>query len=157
MKSAPRAPYVVLFGLCALAALALPGCQTNRARDVSAVTVGMHKSVVLDMVGGPDRVQRWKGRDRWMYVQYEGAAETVREIEFDDGKVTYSGPARSPKLSAAERDRLNDETNVREDARLKRELQAEREAALERNRKLQESLEEEAAQPKKAPKWEPIR
>ena len=130
-----------------LTASILAGCQTARWRDFDKIKTGMNKAEVLDLVGGPDRTRRWQGKDRWTYVFKKPTGESIEDVHFEEGKVVYSGAPPVPKISAEEQDRLNEETNVREDARVRAETEADRQAVRARAEKM-ESEAEDAAVPR---------
>ncbi len=68
----------------------------------------MTKGEVLAAVGGPDRTQRWHGRDRWEYTLHgHPEGDIVREVHFENGRSTYVGAAIKPAISADEQDRRN--------------------------------------------------
>jgi outer membrane protein assembly factor BamE len=74
---------VLLFGLTA--------CQTNQVKEFSKVSAGMDKGQVLDILGSPQNSERWKGKDRWLYVMFDNSQRVVKEVQFEDGKVVYFG------------------------------------------------------------------
>lgn len=112
-------------GLCL--ALSLGACQTSRFKEFETVRGGMSKSDVIELVGGPQRTQRWHGRDRWEYRFYgTSEGELIREVHFENGKSTYVGPAIKPAVSAEEQDRRNETYN--------REAEAAEVEALSRDR-----------------------
>ncbi len=96
--------YVPLIALLLFTA----GCQTARYKEFEAVHGGMTKGEVLNKVGGPNRTQRWHGRDRWEYTLYgHPEGNIVREVHFENGRSTYVGAAIKPAVSADEQDRGN--------------------------------------------------
>ncbi len=103
-----------LFGLVSFTTLVLlvSGCQTPRYKEFESVRGGMTKGEVLAAVGGPDRTQRWHGRDRWEYTLYgHPEGDIVREVHFENGKSTYIGPAIKPAISADQQDLMNHQKN----------------------------------------------
>jgi len=95
----------------------ISGCQSSRLREFETVHGGMSKSEVIEVVGGPQRAQRWHGRDRWEYRFYSTSeGDIVREVHFENGKSTYVGAAIKPAVSADEQDRLNEVYNHKADA-----------------------------------------
>lgn len=112
----------------------------------------MEKADVLELVGGPDRARRWQGKDRWTYVFKKPEGESVQDVHFLEGKVVYSGPPPLPRVSAEEQDRINQETNARESARVRAEDEADRLAVRKRSVQIQSDLE--GSSPKH--KFEPI-
>lgn len=100
-----------LVSLTALTLLVV-GCQTARYKEFETVRGGMTKGEVLAAVGGPDRTQRWHGRDRWEYTLYgHPEGDIVREVHFENGKSTYIGPAIKPAISADQQDLMNHQKN----------------------------------------------
>lgn len=99
--------------------LLLVGCQSPRHESFKDVKPGMEKDVVLESAGGPYTSRRWNGKDRWIY-EYRNTPNgpVTKEVHFKDGKVVYSGDKVVPAVSAAEQDRLNDESNRKEAERL---------------------------------------
>jgi outer membrane protein assembly factor BamE (lipoprotein component of BamABCDE complex) len=88
-----------------------------RLKEFESVHGGMSKSEVIEIVGGPQRTQRWHGRDRWEYRFYNTReGDVIREVHFEDGKSTYVGSAIKPAISADEQDRINDVYNGRADS-----------------------------------------
>ena len=101
----------------ALIALSLlSACQTPRYKEFTGIKPGMQKDQVLETAGGPTVSRRWNGKDRWIY-NYATTPEgtQTREVHFEDGKAVYVGAKPIPKVTAAEQDRLNEESNVAED------------------------------------------
>lgn len=96
----------------AVIGFAISGCQTARYKEFETIHGGMTKGEVLAAVGGPDRTQRWHGRDRWEYTLYgHPDGDLVREVHFENGKSTYIGPAIKPAISASQQDLMNDQKN----------------------------------------------
>lgn len=115
------ASFVVITLLFAFSVL-FGACQTSRVKEFEEVHSGMSKSEVLSAIGGPVRMQRWHGRDRWEYRIYDSLSsnpghEIVREVHFEDGKATYVGAAIKPAVSAEDQDRFNENYNRDSDAR----------------------------------------
>jgi outer membrane protein assembly factor BamE len=82
--------FSVVFGAI-LMMLFFTACQTNQIKEFSRVSAGMDKGQVLDILGSPQNSERWKGKDRWLYVMFENKQRVIKEIQFEDGKVVYSG------------------------------------------------------------------
>jgi outer membrane protein assembly factor BamE (lipoprotein component of BamABCDE complex) len=96
----------------------LTGCQTARLKEFASIHGGMTKGEVLSAVGGPDRTQRWHGRDRWEYTLHgHPEGDIIREVHFENGRSTYVGPAIKPAISADEQDRINLLSNQAADLR----------------------------------------
>jgi len=93
--------------------LTLASCQTPRHKEFDRVRLGMLKTDVIDVAGGPTRSQRWQGRDRWIYQYEPGPSQQLtREVHFVDGKVIYAGPPIAPAVSAEEQDRINEQASA---------------------------------------------
>jgi hypothetical protein len=74
----------------------------------------MTKSAVIELIGGPSKTRRWKGKDRWIYELHRNDGTVkAEEIHFEGGKVTYVGPSIPPAVSAQEQDRLNESANLK--------------------------------------------
>lgn len=100
------------FTLILIATMLLSGCQTARYKEFEKIKGGMSKGEVLAAIGGPNRTQRWHGRDRWEYTLYgHPDGDLVREVHFEEGISTYIGPAIKPAISADQQDRINDAKN----------------------------------------------
>lgn len=103
-----------IFPFLFLAAMTLlSGCQLSQQglKSFEKVKPGMEKPEVLDIVGSPDRRQRWHGMDRWTYIYFEKDRREEKEIHFDEGKATYVGARVAPEISAEEQDTMNDDAN----------------------------------------------
>ena len=76
----------------------------------------MDKSTVIETAGGPNISERWHGKDRWIYLYRDGSYENhdIREVHFEEGRAVYVGGRFVPKVSAAEQDKLNEESNTAE-------------------------------------------
>jgi outer membrane protein assembly factor BamE len=106
----------------------------------------MNKSEVLATVGGPDRTQRWQGKDRWTYLLKKPDGEQLADIHFEGGKVVYTGDPPVPAVSAAEQDRLNEASNVRDNARVKAEIEQDRQSIRKRATQIQSGSENSGGQ-----------
>lgn len=49
---------------------------------------GEDKDTVLNSVGNPKRTFRENNQDHWVYVYYQDDKQWLRDVIFDDGKVT---------------------------------------------------------------------
>lgn len=76
------------------------------ADDFARLQPGMEKADVLDIMGSPQRTQRWHGMDRWTYIYYQNVARQEKEVHFADGRATYVGGKYEPPVSAEEQDRI---------------------------------------------------
>lgn len=103
-------PFLILarFFAVLVSTVLIGACQTPRHKEFESIHGGMSKSEVLAIMGGPNRTQRWHGRDRWVYLLYgHPDGDVAREVHFENGKSTYVGAAIKPAVSADEQDRLN--------------------------------------------------
>lgn len=89
-------------------------------KEFERVEKGMEKAQVIDIVGSPNRTQRWRGMDRWTYIFYDSQLQAVREVHFDQGKAAYVGAQYVPQVSAEQQDLLNENANREVDARFQR-------------------------------------
>ena len=87
------------------------GCQTDPAKDFTSLKPGMEKMDVLEVMGSPQRTQRWHGMDRWTYIYYEQKNRSEKEVHFDQGKAVYIGEKYQPPVSAKEQDEIYAEQN----------------------------------------------
>lgn len=79
------------------------GCQTSMYQQFEQVNVGMDKDDVLQIMGSPQRTQRWRGKDRWTFVFYEDRIRFEKEVQFHEGIATYVGYIwQPPKEESAE-------------------------------------------------------
>lgn len=87
----------------------LVSCQTMSHKNFEQVRVGMDKSTIIELVGGPQRTGRILGRDRWIYnFRSATEGEQVREIHFEYGRAIYVGGRVSPNTPAEDQDRINE-------------------------------------------------
>ena len=107
-------PRILLRVTVSAMALFLISCQTARVRSFSDIKVGMDKSTVIDLVGGPAKSAHHGLKDRWVYIFHTQENEIVREVQFEHGRVSYVGNKITPEISAEEQDRLNEEVNSKE-------------------------------------------
>jgi len=112
----------------------MTACQTSRYKSFEGIRPGMNKAEVIETAGGPNRAMRWRGLDRWIYI-YEDhpGSRLVREVHFDQDTATYVGEAVKPEISAEERDKRNELSNLEEEKKLK-EFNAAQDATLGRTR-----------------------
>jgi outer membrane protein assembly factor BamE (lipoprotein component of BamABCDE complex) len=74
---------IIVFG-CVF--LGLVGCASAH-KDLSGIQVGMQKADILDVYGNPQRVDRVKGQDQWIYITYSDREVTEKKVIFAEGKV----------------------------------------------------------------------
>ncbi|WP_413289722.1 outer membrane protein assembly factor BamE [Bdellovibrio sp. HCB337] len=99
----------------------LLGCQTNMLKAYQKVTPGMEKDDVLEVMGSPQRTQRFHGKDRWTYVFYEDRVRYEKEVQFFEGNAIYVGEPWQPEVTAAQVDAKNEaENKAIEDDNLKK-------------------------------------
>lgn len=91
--------------------LLLLGCQTNMLKAYQKITPGMEKDDVLEVMGSPQRTQRFHGKDRWTYIFYEDRTRYEKEIQFFEGNAVYVGEPWQPEISAAQVDAKNEASN----------------------------------------------
>lgn len=96
----------------------LLGCQTSMLKEYQKLTPGMEKNDVLEVMGSPQRTQRFHGKDRWTYVFYDDRTRYEKEIQFFQGNAIYVGDPWQPEVSAVEVDAKNEAANqaLEEDA-----------------------------------------
>lgn len=99
-----------LFFVLAVGSFSL-GCQTNEIKAFSKVRPGMEKGAVIDIMGSPQRSERWHGKDKWTYIFYNQNSRYEKEVQFLGGKSLYVGDVSKPEISAEEQDRMNEESN----------------------------------------------
>lgn len=101
-----------------IGSLLLLGCQTNMLKAYQKLTPGMEKDDVLEVMGSPQRTQRFHGKDRWTYIFYEDRVRYEKEIQFFEGNAVYVGEPWQPEVSAAQVDAKNEASNkaLEEDA-----------------------------------------
>jgi outer membrane protein assembly factor BamE (lipoprotein component of BamABCDE complex) len=57
---------------------------------ISRISQGMSKSQVLDVMGFPKKTEKRNGKDAWIYTSKIGGDA---QVQFDDDKVSFIGPA----------------------------------------------------------------
>ena len=91
-----------------LCSLSMTACQTNDVKEFSKVQSGMEKAEVLEIMGSPQRQERWQGMDLWTYIYYTDSQRHEKEIDFSDGKATYVGEsAAAPANTIPSKNDLN--------------------------------------------------
>jgi outer membrane protein assembly factor BamE len=95
----------------------LSACQSSPLRQFSELKAGMEKDDVLNIMGSPNRSQRFHGKDRWTYVFYDNKIRFEKEIHFFEGNAVYIGEVWQPEeaRSAYFADRVNEEKNKKLD------------------------------------------
>lgn len=111
---------LALLLIAALAPLVNAGCQTSMGTDFQKLKPGMEKAQVLDIMGSPQRTQRWRGLDRWTYIFYDQELREEREVHFDQGKASYIGAKHVPTVSAEQQDAINEASNREVEERIRR-------------------------------------
>ncbi len=105
--------------------LTLSACQTPLTKSYQALTLGMEKTDVLEIMGNPTRTRRIQDKDRWSYVFYDNDIRLEKEVHFFQGNVVYLGDPPAPKISAEEQDHINslkDKPESYRDYMIKKEL-----------------------------------
>jgi len=110
--------------------LSLTACQTSMVKQFDKVKLGMEKDDILDIMGSPNQVQRFHGKDRWSYVFYDKRIRFEKEVHFFDGNAVYIGDNYEPpvELSAAKVDAKNEASNQAAMAEQVQEVQQARKA-----------------------------
>lgn len=143
---------ILLIATCCLLGL---GCSTVPAiQAFEQIKPGMEKTDVIEVMGSPQRTQRWHGMDRWTYIMYENASTPSRqekEIHFSEGKAVYVGLPPVPKISADEQDRINEASN-----RAAAQAAAARAAEAKQTYQRMESESTGMEEIRYVPKFEPI-
>lgn len=91
--------------------LLFSGCQTNMLKAYQKITPGMEKDDVLEIMGNPQRTQRFHGKDRWTYVFYQDRLRYEKEVQFFENNAVYVGDTWQPEVSAAQMDAKNEASN----------------------------------------------
>jgi len=89
----------------------LMGCQTNMLKEYQKLSPGMEKDDVLQVMGSPQRTQRFHGKDRWTYIFYDSRTRYEKEIQFFEGSAIYVGDTWEPEITAAQVDAKNEASN----------------------------------------------
>ena len=133
--------------------LGVTGCQSDPAMDFKHLKPGMEKNDVLEVMGSPQRTQRWHGMDRWTYIYYEQKQNREeKEVHFDQGKAVYIGEKYSPPVTAKEQDDIFDEQNQQ----LEKQYAARREEARTNLSRYHEEAEGEN-EVRYVPQYEPVK
>ncbi len=104
-----------------IGSLMLSACQTKMFDEYRKLRPGMEKDDVLEVMGSPQRTQRFHGKDRWTYVFYDDKLRQEKEVQFFEGNAVYVGDPWQPEVSAAQADANNEASNkVLEDEALRR-------------------------------------
>lgn len=139
---------VVLLGLMTTA------CQTSMVKQFSDIKPGMEKDDVLELMGSPNRTQRFHGKDRWTYIFYDQRIRFEKEIQFFEGNAVYIGDTwqPEPEKSAVAVDKVNEDKNARIEEMLASELKENRRAFED-----YEAKSKGSDKVRYVPKFEPIR
>lgn len=89
----------------------LSGCQTSMLKEYNKISLGMEKDDVLELMGSPQRTQRFHGKDRWTYVFYDTKVRYEKEVQFFEGNAIYVGDKWEPEVTAAQVDAKNEASN----------------------------------------------
>lgn len=95
----------------ALTAGFILGCQSSPLKDYESLHAGMEKNDVLNIMGSPQRTQRFHGKDRWTYIFYDHNLRFEKEVQFFEGNAIYLGDTWEPEVSAAQVDAKNELAN----------------------------------------------
>ncbi len=148
----------IQIGLIVMAFALLSACASRPVEDFARVKNHMLKDEVLEVVGAPNRTERFDGKEKWTYRYFTGAEKNVEElyfVTFYEGKVISYGldhdemkrqeDIRKDFQSRKERKKTNRDAaaSLREQA-----AKDEAEAALARKNAIkQDKLEENTPQP----------
>lgn len=137
-----------------LIALLMSACQTNMVKQFDQVKPGMEKDDVLQLMGSPNRTQRFHGKDRWTYILYENYMRFEKEVHFFEGNAVYVGNTwhPDPEQSAFVVDKKNEEKNQKMDQELSAEITLHRKAFEQ-----YEAQSKGADKVRYVPTFEPIR
>jgi len=94
-----------------LSAFLLTACQTSMLKEYQKLHPGMEKDDVLEVMGSPQRTQRFHGKDRWTYVFYDNRIRYEKEVQFFEGNAIYVGDPSLPEISAVQMDAKNESAN----------------------------------------------
>ena len=118
------------FGLIVAVGGLLAGCNTTQYKQFSDVKVGMDKSSVVEKAGNPNVVERYEGKDRWIYTFDDTPeGEKRREILFENERAVYVGPKIQPKVAAEQQDKIN-ETVLEDESKRESEVELARDKRL---------------------------
>lgn len=103
-------------------------CQTSMVNQFSEVKPGMEKDDVLDLMGSPQRTQRFHGKDRWTYIFYDDRTRFEKEVQFFEGSAVYIGDTWKPEAdkSAVAMDNVNEVKNKQIDEQIVRDVEQHR-------------------------------
>jgi outer membrane protein assembly factor BamE (lipoprotein component of BamABCDE complex) len=80
--------------VCLATALLWTACQTTPIRDFTKVVPNMSKDEVLNIIGSPNRTERYDGKEKWAYRFWTGDdhnVEALRQVTFVSGRVVSVG------------------------------------------------------------------
>lgn len=123
-------------------------------KQFEAVKPGMEKDDVLQLIGSPNRTQRFHGKDRWTYIFHEKYMRFEKEVHFFEGNAVYVGNIweAEPQQSAVVTDRRNEENNQKLDQELNANILLHRKAF-----EVYESQTKGTDKVRYVPTFEPIR
>lgn len=81
----------------AIVVAAFLGCASQQGAFETNVQLGMDKSEVLELIGGPSSTRRRNGEDVWQYDFYSNDQKSSKELRFKNNKVSYKGDPILPK------------------------------------------------------------
>lgn len=137
-----------------LMAIFTTGCQTSMLKQFGEVKPGMEKDDVLNLMGSPDRSERFHGKDRWTYIFYDDRLRFEKEVQFFEGNAIYVGDISKPEAdkTAVAMDQRNEAKNQEIDAQIAKDVEEHRKAYLEF-----ESKAKGTDKVRYVPQFEPIR
>lgn len=106
-----------------LAITLLAACQTSMLSEYNKLHTGMEKDQVLEIMGSPQRTERFHGKDRWTYVFYDKSTKYEKEVHFFEGNAIYVGDIWQPEVSAAQIDARNEAANKAEEEEVAKKYQ----------------------------------
>lgn len=107
-------------GLVVLTSFISLGCQTSMLKQFNQVKSGMDKHDVIEIMGSPNRTERFHGKDRWTYVFYDEKLKHEKEVQFFEGTAIYVGDIWEPteEKSAV----VVDKKNAEDDQKIQEQL-----------------------------------
>lgn len=119
-KLVPMGNYFARAAFCLVFGFVFVSCQSSPVKVFDEeIKKGMDKNQVLHIMGTPNTSGRFHGKDRWIYVMYEGDTRHRKEVHFSDGFAVYVGNEfQPPKDSQAN---IVDQVNLEQEVVLQAE------------------------------------
>lgn len=120
-------------GIILASAFLLTGCQSSMIKQFNQVKSGMDKDDVLEIMGSPNRSERFHGKDRWSYNFYDQKIQHNKEVHFFEGNAVYVGDTWEPpqEESAVAVDKKNELSGKQVEEQLAKENEVLRAAQRE--------------------------